>query len=338
MTANGYEIEVFRSVRDDRIMDQMIGASAMLKDLCDRGRGEEMSKTGMLWVCPSCFTSTVPAIKRKADPRNPGGPRYDQKDCPSCGLELTEDNVSLRHLVSDGLGAPPNGTATVSYVDGDDITGRWQRLAPSKVLRLDFKGFRYKDNSSYDEPKILVRKTGVGLLAAYDTTGARFPQTVFFYRLKPASMAEGYRHEFVIAALLSRTMAYFLFKRYGQVDPSRGHAHVTHKRLEALPVPEVDFARADQKRKHDEVVRLAGQMLNGTAELGGSEDMRIELLLRQLWGVTADDGLHMNLELAQVPTGQVIRDLFPGGLPKQILSTANAAADALVAATPVVAS
>jgi hypothetical protein len=201
-------------------------------------------------------------------------------------------------------------------------------------LNLDLKGFPYKDKRFYDEPKILVRKTGVGILAACDTTGVRFPQTVFFYRLLAAQQRAGYRHEFVLAALLSRTMAYFLFKRYGQVDPSRGHAHVTHKRLEALPIPRVNFFDSKQKALHDEIVRLAGELLDGSAELGGTEDMRIELALRELWGVSADDGLHINLELAQVPEGQVVRDLFPGGLPKQILSTANADAEALVAATP----
>ena len=330
-----YEIEVFRSIRDDRIMDAMIAAGVPLKELCDRGRGEEMSKSGLLWVCPSCFTATVPAIKRKADPRTPGAPKYKGKICPSCDLELTENNVSSRYLVTNGSAADADGVTRVPYVDGDDITRRWQRLAPSKLLHLDLRGFPYKNESFYTAPKILVRKTGVGILAAYDTSAVRFPQTVFFYRLKPLAQRRCYRHEFVLAALLSRTMAYYLFKRYGQVDPARGHAHVTHARLEALPLPSVDFSDALQKSKHDEVVRLAGQMLDGTAELGGGEDMEIELLLRQLWGLTADDGLHINLELAQVPEGQAIRDLFPGGLPRQILSVANAAADALVAATPV---
>lgn len=328
-----FEIEVFRSVRDDEIMDRMLRSSSALSELCDRGRGEEMSKSGLLWVCPSCFSATVPATKRKADSHNPDAPKYRAKDCPECGLLLNENNVSERRLVAPHH--PGDGENRVGYVDGDDLTRRWQAVQPVKSIDLGLKGFPYKPSLLYKAPKILVRKTGVGLIAAYDTTGVRFPQTVFFYRLTPTARAEGYREQFVLAALLSRTMAYYLFKRYGQIDPARGHAHVTYKRLEGLPIPRVDFADASQRGLHDEIVQLAGDLLGGAAENGGTEDMRIELLLRELWGVTAEDGQHINLELAQVPEGQVLRELFPRGLPKQILSTANAETEALIAEVPV---
>ena len=172
-------------------------------------------------------------------------------------------------------------------------------------------------------------------MATYDTSGVRFPQTVFFYRLKPGHAAVGYRHEFVLAALLSRTMSYFLFKRYAQVDPSRGHAHVTHERLKDLPIPAVDFTDPRQRNLHDEVVEHAQALLNADAVLGGAEDMAIDLMLRELWGLTGKEGLHVNLELAQVPEGQVMRDLFPEGLPRQILATANAESEELVATVAV---
>jgi hypothetical protein len=334
LATDGFEIEVFRSIEDDAIMERMLKSSEPLAELCDRGRGEEMSKSGLLWVCPSCMTSSVPATKRKTDPRNPDGPKYREKNCPECGLELNENNVSERFLVTTGDVAD-NDCCRAGYVDGDDLTQRWSGVKSIKRINLDLKGFPYKNSALYDAPKILVRKTGVGLMAAYDTSGARFPQTVFFYRLKPNAQQVGYRHEYVLAALLSRTMTYYLFKRYGQVDPSRGHAHVTHKRLEALPIPRVDFKEAAARSRHDEIVELAEQLLAGDAEVGGPEDMRIELLLRELWEVTGEDGLHINLELAQVPEGQILRELFPGGLPKQILSTAAAQTEALIADVPV---
>lgn len=322
------EIEVFRSARDDTIMDRMIATSVTLSHVCDRGRGEEMSKAGLLWVCPACFAASVPANKRKADPKSPGGPKYNSKRCPECGLEMNETNVSVRHLVA---ARKDTGTATAPYMDGDDLTRRWQPVRAPKVLHVDLKGFPYKPERFYEEPKLLVRKTGVGLLATYDTSGVRFPQTVFFYRLKPEHAAAGYRHEFVLAALLSRTMSYFLFKRFAQIDPSRGHAHVTHERLKNLPIPTVDFTDAAQRRTHDEIVEHAESLLSGEAALGGPEDMAIDRLLWGLWSLDGEHGLHINLELAQVPAGQVMRDLFPDGLPKHVLTTANAETKELVA-------
>ncbi|MEA2473499.1 MAG: hypothetical protein QOE06_1414 [Thermoleophilaceae bacterium] len=38
--------------------------------------------------------------------------------------------------------------------------------------------------------------------------------------------------------------------------------------------------------------------------------MRIDIVLRQLWGLTPEDGMHVVVDLAQLPEGHVIRDLF----------------------------
>lgn len=220
------------------------------------------------------------------------------------------------------------------YIDGDQITRRYQVAKPHRVLNL-VQGFKFKPDSDYSDPKLLIRQAGVGILASYDQTGARVPQSVYWYRLKEAREAAGYRHEYVLAALLSRTMAYFVFKRFSEVDPARAHAKVTHSRLASLPIPSIDFSDPAQKKLHDDIADLAVTMLDGSAKLGGLEDMTIDRKLRQVWQLTGDQGLHINLELAQVPAGQVIRDMFPGGLPAQILSAANAHSDDLVAAVPV---
>ena len=325
------EIEVFRSRRDSAIMDLMTQRSLLLSDMCTRGRGEEINKAGLLWVCQSCFTANVPGTKLKRSPHDKEGPKYNAKPCTGCGLILDEQNTVSRFLVEDGL-PEPGSSSGVPYMDGDDLRRRYQSVEASRRVRLDLKGFPYKSDAFYLEPKILVRKTGVGILAALDETGVRFPQTVFFYRLHPEVRAEGYVHEFLLAALLSRTMTYFLFKRYGQVDPARGHAHVTHERLKALPIPAVDFAVAEQRRRHDEVVARVQRLLSGDGEVGDRDDMLIDVALRTLWGLTADDGLHINLELAQVPDSQAIRDLFPGGTPKRILEGEEAVLEMPVAA------
>jgi len=317
------EIEVFRSRQDSLLMERMIERSTALSDLCTRGRGEEINKAGLLWVCQSCFTANVPGTKVKRDPASANGLKYKPKICTGCGLSLDETNTVERFLVEDLQGAATNGRVA-PYIDGDDLTRRYGMLSPGRVIRLDLAGFPYKDSSFYREPKILIRKTGVGLMAALDVTGVRFPQTVFYYRLRPEAEEEGYDHEFVLAALLSRTMTYFLFKRYGQVDPARGHAHVTHERLKALPIPHVDFADADQKRLYDDVVTRARRLIGGESIIGSPDDMQIDVALRTLWGLDPDDGLYINLELAQVPDSQAMRDLFPGGMPKRILEGEDA--------------
>lgn len=328
------EIEVFRSARDDALIGAMEAKSHGLAQLCDRGRGEEVNKAGALWVCPTCMMATVPAKKLKRDPDNSNGPRYKTKQCPGCDVTLTEGNVSWDYLVQAN-GHANLGAVTAPYIDGDDITHRYATPAASKELRLDFKGFSFKPAEHYAKRKLLIRQAGVGLLAMLDDSGARVPQSVYWYRLKPEWEAKGYSHEFLLGVLLSRTMAYYIFKRFAEVDPARAHAKVTHTRLERFPVPKADFTDADQRELHDEVTTIVGKLLRGEVSPGGTEDMAIDVALRKLWGLTPEDGLHITLELAELPEGQAIRALFPNGVPKQILKTTDAVTpDELSVATP----
>ena len=149
----------------------------------------------------------------------------------------------------------------------------------------------------------------------YDETGAWCPQSVYIYRLTKEAASAGYRHEFVLAALLSRALAYYVFKRFAEVDPARAHAKLTHARLESLPIPRVSFDIPDQKKLHDEIVARVRLLLDQSAVIGGVEDREIELMLRALWGLSADDGAFINGEFAPLPPGQAIAELFPEGVP-----------------------
>ncbi len=326
------EIEVFRSARDDALIDAMVDNSHGLAELCDRGRGEEINKAGVLWVCPSCLTATVPGTKRKRDPRQPDGQRYNPKVCSGCELELTEDNVGREKLVQLKEHSEPD-TVTAPFIDGDDISRRYLTITPKKELRLEFKGFEFKPAANYAAPKLLIRQAGVGLLATLDSSSSRVPQSVYWYRLKPEYEKAGYAQEFLLGALLSRTMAYYVFKRFSEVDPARAHAKVTHARLSNFPIPKVDFSDRAQRRLHNDVTAAVAKLLRGEAQVGGAEDMGIDVALRQLWGLPPDDGLYINLELARLPEGQVIRDLFPKGAPKQILAAADVSTEDELAVT-----
>lgn len=296
-------IEVFRGDLDDKILENVEANSQSLASICYRTRGEEMAKTGLYWVCPSCLTPTTPGKKAK-------GGTYHNKLCPNCGVELKPSTVRTGFIV-DALRQP--STSYESFIDGDDIARRYVRVTPNKWLRMDLEGWPYKPAALYLGPKILIRQAGVGLVAAYDETGSRCPQSVYIYRLHEEAIRAGYAHEFILGALLSRTMTYFVFKKFGEVDPAKAHAKVTHERLESLPIPRVNFADNGQKRWHDQTVANVRRLLEGDARLGGPEDRAIETTLRLLWGVSAEDGVYINDELSELPDSQALTDLFPTG-------------------------
>jgi hypothetical protein len=301
-----FEIEVFRGVEDDLLMGRMTARSLALSDLCWRSRGEEMNKAGLIWICPGCLSPTTPGEKQKG-----GG--YNSKPCPTCGLVLREGAVQTQNLVQDWK---PAGPGWATFIDGDDVNRRYRRVIPSKWIKTDLSGWTYKGPSIYAPPKILVRQAGVGIVATLDDTASWCPQSVYVYKLKPAYRDEGYTHEYVLGALLSRTMAYYIFKRFSEVDPAKAHAKLTHERLGTLPIPKVDFSSAQQRDWRDNIDSAVKKLLAGSAMIGGAEDRLIEQSLRQLWGLSGEDGAYINREFADLPESQVIRDLFPEGVPR----------------------
>jgi len=306
------DLEIFRGDNDDRVMDGIIAHSSPLADLTEHGRGEEMNKAGTLWQCPSCLSCTVPGTTKKG-----GG--YSDKPCPKCGNVLTAQTINEVQLISDFPEA-----LSVPFIDGDDVNRRFQSVSANKYLRLNLSGWSYKGSVLYKSPKLLVRQAGIGLVATLDASNAWCPQSVYIYRLKPEHIAAGYRHEFILAALLSRTMAYFVFKRFSEVDPAKAHAKLTHDRLASLPIPKVDFRKAGEAAAHKTIVQNVQKLLKGSAAIGDEEDLEIERLLRGLWGVAETDGAYINGEFADLPDSQVIRDLFPNGRPKKYRSPAKA--------------
>ena len=303
------ELEVFRGVADDRIIAQIakhsIPLSGKTGGLCERARGEEINKAGLIWICPGCLSPTTPGEIEKGSPK--------AKTCKTCGNLLTSATVNTDLLITD---TRSRDGEFVPFIDGDDINRRYVRATPRKWFRIGVSGWSYKDAAIYRGPKLLIRQAGVGICASVDATDARCPQSIYVYRLRDSESEKGYRHEYVLAALLSRTMAYFVFKRFAEIDVAKAHAKLTHERLACLPIPVVDFNDPFQRAAHDEIVLDVNLLLDGSAELGGEEDRDIEQRLRRLWGLSGPDGAYINGEFYDLPDGQVMRDLFPQGRPR----------------------
>lgn len=156
----------------------------------------------------------------------------------------------------------------------------------------------------------------MGIVANIDYSDARCPQSIYLYRLTHEALAGGYTPEFVLAALLSRVQTYFIFKRFGEIDVAKAHPKLTHDRLASLPIPRLDGGQA-ARRTVEAITADVRALLQGDAQLGGQEDLRIELSLRTLWHLDPSDGAYINGQFADIPPGQAVADLFPNGVPKR---------------------
>jgi adenine-specific DNA-methyltransferase len=295
LTNPGLPLEMFRDERDDQLMQRMDMAGEALATICSRARGEEMAKSGLLWKCTGCQSLNNPGVKAKG-----GG--FHPTDCKSCGRQLSDATAEASFLIKDSRESA--GPRAVPFIDGDDLPGRYKAVRASRWLTLD-TDFKLKAPETYVGPKILLRQAGVGVAATLDDSDSRCPQSVYIYRVKP----EHQRHsnEWVLAVLLSRTMAYYVFKRFAEVDPARAHAKLTHTRLSNLPIPRL---RLDDTR-HQQIKADVRSLLAGTSALGGEADWRIESAVRELYGLTAQDGAYIDRELQSLPRSQAIEELFP---------------------------
>jgi hypothetical protein len=297
------DIELFRTKEDDILIARMESKSVQFGELCEGTRGEEISKRGLLWRCPSCLKASTPGSKLK-------GGHYANKVCPHCGHILRELEVREETLVLD---LPPSGEDWVPFIDGDDINSRYRLVEPKKYLRL-LSEWKYKSGGLYNSPKLLIREAGIGLTATLDESGAYVPRSLFVYRVRPEFIKEGYSNEYVLAVLLSRTMAYYIFKRFGELDPDTAMAKLTHEELSKFPIPKIDFKNRNERKLHSSIVSAVREIRSQSPpRLGGNEDLSIELALRQLWGIEADEGAYINSQFRRLE-GQVIRDLFPKGV------------------------
>jgi hypothetical protein len=249
------------------------------------------------------MTYTVPGEKKKG-----GG--YRDKNCPSCKAVLTAKNVVLESLVSDTQRGPYN----VPYVDGGNLISRYdtplRRFIRTDLSPLDSR--LLKRAQLFRGPKILIRQAGVGVAATIVKDDSRCPQSVYIYRVTEEARLQGYSNEFILACLVSRIMNFIVMKRFGEIDPARAFAKLTHARIEALPIPNI--VEPEHKLVAREVDELVEGMLS-ERQLGGQADHRIESLLRRLWGIEPDEGRYINGFYSNLPDGQAVRDLFPDGAP-----------------------
>ena len=277
---------VTQGVRDDVIMAKVNSNSAKLSELTTWIRGEELSGYGVLWRCLGCGFHTTPPDRRR---------ERATKLCPGCSAKLDLSSVETVSAILESA-----AQSTVPLVDTEDIHKRYGNVVPSKHLRTGLYGWEYKDPRKFEAPKLLIREAGVGVTCGLDYTDARCVRSMYVFHITDAATTTGYAIEYVLAALQSRTMHYYAVQITNQGDPRRPFANLRMGTVGELPIPTVNFKNRNAKRTHDDIVALVKRMLDGAAP-GGPEDLEIESLLRELWGLDGNDGVYVAKELSKLP-------------------------------------
>lgn len=232
----------------------------------EAGRGIELSKTGRIVRCPQCAT---------ARPM----PHTESVTCNACGYRWTLRNSVVETIIRKNNGGSPRGWHPL--IVGEDVDRH--ACVVSRMIRIGVSGIRYKPLEVFAQPKLLVRKTGVGIKASVDKSGAATNQVVFHFiskRNAPMPILD-----YLEGVLCSRVMLAWHLKRQGEIE-WRSHPYITPHMIRRFPVPMPDSvddwaqvqAIADAVRKRRRV-----------KQHDSPEDLLVERLVAGMYGLSEND-------------------------------------------------
>ncbi len=231
------------------------------------GRGVELSKTGAVVICPKCSTA-------RPEPRERASLR-----CEHCGISFEWERAKKKQIIKKSL-TPLQGWKRL--IVGEDVDR--YRCASSRIIEVNIPGINYKESSTFEGVKLLVRKTGVGLKAAIDDSGAFTNQVVFHYRARP-NRTPTFFLDYVLGVLCSRVMLAYHLKRTGDSE-WRSHPYVTQKTIAELPVPVA--SEGQWQWRQAKAIADAVSLRRATKCPNIDSDLHIDSLVAGLYGLDKD--------------------------------------------------
>lgn len=244
------------------VLEKFRNKTGTLADALISNRGVELSSSGMVCKCSKCGT-WAPLSKRLSRRCHKCGNRYNPQTAEKTSIISTERTENSFPLITGG--------------DLKRYLG-----VPSKWITIDKKGINYKSPRLYDSPKILVRKTGVGLTATLDYSSAYTTQVVYILRSKTDSCPD---LEFFIALINSRAYYFYLAKSFGELE-WRSHPYLTQSQILSLPLPNLESEK--NRKTIGKIVSLLQPVLK-EGKPSVEVDLEVELLIGKLFSLTKTD-------------------------------------------------
>lgn len=262
---------------DIKLMQKISKNRAQFGKFITSSRGVELSKKGLVYKCYFCSKwSPVPTSKLPK--------------CNHCSREIKIDDCEKSTIISKTKvkGSQP-------LLVGDSI----QRYSLVNKYWIDaaVDGINYKNISMYYEPKILIRKTGVGITATVDYSNAMTNQVVYMFRLRE-KYKQSIALETILAIMNSRIMYYYLVKVFGESE-WRSYPYLTQTQVLNLPIPDLTTRKAQLISK--EIYENLNRYLSKNQSVPNTIDAKIERKIAELFGLDEQDytAIYKNLSESQ---------------------------------------
>jgi adenine-specific DNA-methyltransferase len=277
-----------------RIIDKITKSGKSVGEYLSSSRGVELSKTGKVCRCAGCgFWMPVP--------------NTNMAKCSHCSSSVDLSYAETTRIISKTWfkGSKP-------ILVGESV--RRYSISSRYWISVNNEGINYKNISLYYEPKILVRKTGVGITATIDYSNALTNQVVYMFRSR-VDQTSPVPIEFILAVMNSRAIYYYLLKNYGETE-WRSHPYLTQSQVASLPLPNLDKSSAIISQK--KIVAMLKPYLEKDQQIPKSIDASVEALVASMFELSRTDYeiLYKTLNSTQglVPvkelTGVHISDIF----------------------------
>lgn len=270
----GFDIDLREC--EELLLEKIESCGSALASNFHFGRGVEISKSGMLALCPHCGTHQGFSAKQEKD---------GKKKCIHCATLFDFNPASIVRAISKKA---CDGSIPI-YV-GEDIS-RYE-IRGNHYIKTGIQGVSYKSKSLYQSPKLLIRKTGLGLNAVLDLHGTAVTQTV--YVCQPIREMSEKLLWCYLALLNSRVVFYDYLKRHGE-NEWKSHPYLTKDLLFSLPIIDVSLCNASLV---DAIAEIAKQLQKSyDSEL----DKELEKLVFRLYGITSDEEKEIRKTLGELP-------------------------------------
>lgn len=229
----------------------------------DSGRGIELSKNGLVEICTNC--KKVTSVSKNSTPT-----------CKFCGVEDTKIKSKIISKESQDTWSP--------VLAGEDVVR--YNIPSSHYIDRSLEHFKYKESIlTTGKPKLVVRKTGLGISASIDYENRLTLQTVFHFLPKDTA-PEYLTPEYMLGVLNSRIMLFYHLKKNGETE-WKSHPYLTQSGIKTFPIPLIDLS---DFKKINIAISISNKVKEITtlplhSPLFEELDLQIEFLVMKLYDI-----------------------------------------------------
>lgn len=271
-----FVIDVDTRQEDEKLLSKIEDNAIDWNKTFHFGRGVEISKSGLVVVCPNCNMAQGYSKKQS----NAG-----KKACSACGAEVLITAATIDKIIST---SSIDGFQRI-YV-GENL--RRYGFYGINYLKMGVAGINYKEPKLYEPPKILIRKTGLGINACIDYESTYISQTI--YSCNYIDNSEDTPLEYYLGVLNSRIIYYYYLKKYGE-NEWKSHPYLTKEVIFSFPIKTPTNENLELCREIAQNVKRL--QIKYTRRL----DIKLEGLVSKLYGLNMHDINLIAEELNKLP-------------------------------------